>query len=70
MLRPDELEAVGYRIAAYPLTLLEAATKAMEQALAGLKDGHHPHDLLVSFTDLQERVGFPAYNSESERYRG
>jgi hypothetical protein len=24
----------------------------------------------VSFTDLQARVGFPAYNTESDRYRG
>ena len=70
LLGPDRLAALGYRIAAYPLTLLAAAAKAMEQALACLRAGHVPPDLLMPFTEFQDRVGFPAYHAESERYQG
>lgn len=69
LLPPAELAAVGYRIAAYPLTLLSAAVRAMQAALAGLRTGQHPHQLLLSFGELQEVVGFPAYDAESARYR-
>lgn len=69
VLAPARLEALGYRIAAYPLTLLSAAARAMERALAGLQDGAAPEELLMPFTDLRERVGFPWYDTESERYR-
>ena len=69
LLPPAELEAVGFRIAAYPLTLLSAAVKAMEQALAALAAGRNADGLLLSFGELQERVGFPAYDAEASRYR-
>src|SRR6188508_1999200 len=36
ILPPDELERIGYRIAAYPLVLLSAAIAAMNQALSAL----------------------------------
>lgn len=69
VLAPARLEALGYRIAAYPLTLLSAAARAMERALAGLQDGAAREELLMPFADLRERVGFPWYDAESERYR-
>ncbi len=69
LLPPAELEAIGFRIVAYPLTLLSAAVKAMEQALAALATGRDPGDLLLPFGELQERVGFPAYDAEAARYR-
>ena len=70
LLPPARLEDLGYKIACYPLTLLSATAKAMESALAALKaGGEHPHGLLMPFKELQERVGFPAYDAESERYR-
>ena len=68
VLPPDKLEALGYSIAAYPLTLLSAAVAAMEQALAALAQGRTPEGLL-SFDELRERVGFDDYDQALERYR-
>jgi len=63
------LEALGFAIAARPLTLLAAAARAMEQALAALREGREPARLLP-FAELRERVGFPAYDAERLRYAG
>jgi 2-methylisocitrate lyase-like PEP mutase family enzyme len=67
LLPPARLEALGYRIAAYPLTLLNAATRAMQNALAALGKGESPADLL-SFEELREIVGFDAYDEARARY--
>lgn len=65
-----ELEALGYKIAAYPLTLLEVASKAIGDALATMAaGGHPPDDARLSFGELRELVGFPAYTEAEERYR-
>ncbi|MEM7410576.1 MAG: isocitrate lyase/PEP mutase family protein [Myxococcota bacterium] len=67
ILPPNRLESLGYRIAAYPLTLLSAATRAMQQALAALGDGTQVEGLLP-FAELREIVGFDAYEAEQARY--
>jgi len=67
ILPPERLEAIGYRIAAYPLTLLSAAVRAMQDALAALGAGRTP-DALLDFESLREIVGFPAYDEEASRY--
>ncbi len=67
LLPPAELEALGYRIAAYPLTLLSAGIVAMQEALACLSRGETPKQLLA-FEDLRELVGFDAYDREQGRY--
>ena len=67
LLPPPQLEALGYRIAAYPLTLLSAAARAMREALATLAAGASP-DALVPFEELRELVGFDAYDEETARY--
>ncbi len=69
LLPPARLEELGYKIAAYPLTLLAAAARAMSQALASLGRGAPAEDL-IEFAELRELVGFGAYNTEAERYRG
>ena len=68
LLAPDRLEEIGYKIAAYPLTLLSASMHAMQSALAEFAAGTHPTQLM-SFADLRERVGFSDYDAESSRYR-
>ena len=68
ILPPARLEAIGYRIAAYPLTLLSSAIHAMQESLAALAEGRQPAGLL-DFEVLREIVGFPAYDAESARYR-
>ena len=67
LLPPAELEALGYRIAAYPLTLLSSAIAAMQDALGALARGETPSGLLP-FDRLRELVGFDAYDRERARY--
>ncbi|MBU1056399.1 MAG: isocitrate lyase/PEP mutase family protein [Proteobacteria bacterium] len=66
VLPPKELASMGYRIAAYPLTLLSAATYAMKKALDCLKKGEIPEEIL-EFTELQSIVGFPEYDKTLKR---
>ena len=68
VLAPSRLEALGYSIAAYPLTLLSSAIRAMNQALAELAGGT-PAQTVLDFAELQEIVGFPDYDREQARYR-
>lgn len=69
LLARARLEALGFRIAAWPLTLLSVAARAMERALAAMAAGGHPAaDERLSFEALRELVGFPAYDAEAGRY--
>jgi 2-methylisocitrate lyase-like PEP mutase family enzyme len=68
-LPPARLEALGFRIAAYPLTLLSVAVQALSGALARMRAGEHPAESeRVSFAALRELVGFPAYDEAAKRY--
>ena len=66
LLAPNRLEKIGYKIAAYPLTLLSAAARAMTDALASLERGV-PADRLLEFSELRELVGFDAYDAALAR---
>ena len=68
VLEPAQLESLGYRIAAYPLTLLSRAIQAMNEALAELAGGQSP-TVKLDFADLREIVGFNEYDTEQARYR-
>jgi 2-methylisocitrate lyase-like PEP mutase family enzyme len=68
LLPPARLEEIGFKIAAYPLTLLSAAARSMQDALAALQSGSHPQRLLA-FDALRELAGFDAYFAEEERYK-
>ena len=63
MLAPSRLEEIGYKIAAYPLTLLSAGARAMTEALDALVRGA-PVERLLEFSELRDLVGFDAYDSE------
>ncbi|MES9955456.1 MAG: isocitrate lyase/PEP mutase family protein [Sedimenticola sp.] len=67
ILPPQELEAVGYKIAAYPLTLISSAAAAMQSALEALKRGETPESMLT-FPQLREIVGFNRYDADLEQY--
>lgn len=64
----SELAEMGYSIAAYPLTLLSAAMKAMLDVLATLKTGEERDHLLMDFDELKTCVGFDDYYEQSVRY--
>jgi len=67
ILPPDDLAAMGYSIAAYPLTLLGVAVGAMQEALQRLRRGEHD-EKMVDFEDLKKVVGFPEYYREQGDY--
>jgi len=70
ILPPAELEALGYRLAAYPLVLLSAAIAAMNQSLAALRrDAATSRPPELTFEGLQAVVGFPAYWADEMRYK-
>ena len=66
LLSPAQLQEVGYKIAAYPLTLLSASIQAMQNSLDILKQGDYPDH--ISFPELQKIVGFDEYYREEKRY--
>ena len=68
LLPPAQLQDIGYAVAAYPLTLLSASMRAMQDALATMKDGRHPDDRLLPFDELRRLVGFEDYDAEAARY--
>lgn len=67
MLPPQRLQEIGYRIAAYPLTLLNSAVYAMREALENLKMGHTPARR-VDFATIRNIVGFGEYDSKLQGY--
>jgi 2-methylisocitrate lyase-like PEP mutase family enzyme len=67
LLPPAELEALGYKIAAYPLTLLSSAVQAMQEALITLKAGKDAGNLLP-FAELRKVIGFDAYDDLLNQY--
>jgi 2-methylisocitrate lyase-like PEP mutase family enzyme len=67
LLPAHELEAMGYKIAAYPLTLISSAVRAMQQALAQLQRGEQPTSLMP-FAQLRQTLGFDDYDRTLESY--
>lgn len=67
-LPPPELQDMGFKIAAYPLTLLSAAMKAMTGALQDFKAGSVAPDRLMSFGEIRTRIGFDDYFAAEKRY--
>src|SRR5215470_10219971 len=70
ILPPSELERLGYKLAVYPVMLLSAAIAAMQTTLEALQPGAAMAlPPAVSFAQLQDIVGFPAYWERETRYR-
>lgn len=68
ILPPAELEALGFKVAAYPLATLSAAMQAMVTTLAALKAGKDHTGQLMDFAELRDRIGFGAYYEQEARY--
>ncbi|KAG7377869.1 hypothetical protein PHYPSEUDO_010895 [Phytophthora pseudosyringae] len=85
VLLPEQLRAMGYKLAAYPITLLSASIKAMEEALRLLKcqtatggvgetgtnatPSAELDNLLCDFAHVKDVVGFTEYYTEEARYK-
>ena len=69
ILPPSELQTMGYTMAAYPLTLLSASIKAMQESLELIKEGKPTFDKILSFAETKDVVGFTKYAKEEGRYK-
>ena len=67
LLPSERLEELGYAIAAFPLTVLSSALRAMQDSLEALKSGRPPEGLM-DFAELRRLVGFDASAREAQRY--
>ena len=67
-LPPDVLEEIGYKIVAYPLSLMAASMRAMMEVLGALGRGEPRGDMIMEFGELRDRIGFGAYYETSEQY--
>jgi len=70
VLPPAELEDIGYKIAAYPLSVLSAGIKAQQEVLRRLKAGEveRVQEMLLPFAETKRVVGFEDYHKEQARY--
>ena len=66
-LPPQQLEDIGYKVAIFPVSLMLAGIRAMEETLATLQSGHDT-EKAVTFGHLQEIVGFPEYYEDEKTY--
>ena len=66
-LPPAKLRDIGYKLALFPITLMLAGVRAMEETLETMKAGDHPKRL-AEFAHLRDIVGFPAYYEAEKKY--
>lgn len=64
----QELQDIGFSIAAYPLTLMASAMQAMVGTLQKLKLDVDRSPDLMTFSDLRARIGFNDYYEVSAAY--
>ncbi|KAL2249430.1 uncharacterized protein LOC105166486 [Sesamum indicum] len=69
ILSPLELADVGYKVVAYPLSLIGVSIRAMQDALLAIKGGRIPSPgSMPSFEEIKEILGFNVYYEEEMRY--
>ena len=67
LLPPARLEEIGFKIALYPLTVMNAAMGGMRDALAALAAGGPPEPAL-DFAEIRDIVGFADYYEAEKTY--
>ncbi|KAL3691441.1 hypothetical protein R1sor_005092 [Riccia sorocarpa] len=69
ILSPQQLEDLGFKLVAYPLSLIGVAMQAMKDALDGLRTGQLPaQDRLPRFEEMKSTLGIEYYLNEEKRY--
>ncbi|MBF0288907.1 MAG: isocitrate lyase/PEP mutase family protein [SAR324 cluster bacterium] len=68
ILSPEILQKIGYKLAAYPLVLMNASIQALQAALQQLNQGNMP-DNCISFEEVRSVVGFEEYHQKEQQYK-
>lgn len=69
ILNPLELEELGFKLVAYPLSLIGVSVRAMQDALTAIKGGRIPSPgSMPSFEEIKETLGFNTYYEEEKHY--
>ncbi|KAI3420689.1 uncharacterized protein J3R85_012482 [Psidium guajava] len=69
ILDPLELEEIGYKLVAYPLSLIGVSIRAMQDSLAAIKGGRMPPPgSMPTFEEMKEILGFNTYYEEEKHY--
>merc|ERR1719265_2228131 len=63
-----DLQKMGFKIVAYPLTLLATATQVMQRSLEQLLKDEFPKPIM-DFPILKDVVGFTEYHKNEKKYR-
>ena len=68
LLEINELEDIGFKIAVFPLTLMSASVKTMQESLKNMKNKiYNTH--VSKFSDLRDIVGFNEYYEIEDKYK-
>ena len=68
LLEMNELEDMGFKIAVFPLTLMSASVKIMQESLKNMKNKTYNTNV-SRFSDLRDIVGFNEYYEIEDKYK-
>jgi 2-methylisocitrate lyase-like PEP mutase family enzyme len=68
LLEMNELEDMGFKIAVFPLTLMSASVKIMQESLKNMKNKTYNTNI-SKFSDLRDIVGFNEYYEIEDKYK-
>ena len=68
LLEINELEDLGFKIAVFPLTLMSASVKTMQESLQNMKNKVYNTNV-SKFSDLRDIVGFNEYYEIEDKYK-
>ncbi|KAK4266532.1 hypothetical protein QN277_027433 [Acacia crassicarpa] len=69
ILDPQGLEDIGYKLVAYPLSLVGVSIRAMQDTLTAIRGGRiPPPGSMPSFEEIKDILGFNTYYEEEKRY--
>ena len=68
LLEMNELEDMGFKIAVFPLTLMSASVKIMQESLKNMKNKTYNTNV-SKFSDLRDIVGFNEYYKIEDKYK-
>ncbi|CAH8306049.1 unnamed protein product [Eruca vesicaria subsp. sativa] len=69
VMNPLEVEEIGFKLVAYPLSLIGVSIQAMQDALLAIKSGRiPPPGSMPSLEEIEEILGYVTYREEEKRY--